>query len=272
MAYRSRACGTRGATASLDGACARRQRREQVGTKKRLLGSNKETGLRWKSALGAPPTTKSGGNGARHPRRAACHHGIGVDQQLARTGNERDLVSLSGRGEASVERGELGVPMEGRGERGIVYVVAQPLTTSLDVPRGRLVATILVVGRKAGQRRDLLAADPADLGHAHQNGDGGAQRDAVNAGNQIEALGEVAVSADRGDQVLELLLEKPAQSLDLVIPELPLRIAGGLAIVLAPGDLVDDLIDQRLVRRQYHQSRVRRRVDLLGCGGAVRDQ
>ena len=50
---------------------------------------------------------------------------------------------------------------------------------------------------------------------------------------------------DLRNQLLELLAEKPAESLDFVLPELswPL-ITAALAIVLAAGNLIDDLVDQ----------------------------
>src|SRR6202023_4004092 len=158
---------------------------------------------------------------------------------------------LSGRPQAVVEVDEIGVPTEGRCQRGCVQAVAQPLTASRNVSNATPVATVGVIGSKPGQCCSLLTTDAADLRHPHQDDSCRAQRDTVDAGDQVELLGEIAVLADRRDQLLELLAEKPAQSLDFLLPELPqTRITAGLAIVLEPGNLVDDLIDQRLMLGQ----------------------
>ena len=64
--------------------------------------------------------------------------------------------------------------------------------------------------------------------------------------------------ADGCDQLLELLPEKPVESLDLVLPELPqLWITAGFSIVLEAGNLIDDLVDQRLALRHGCQARIR---------------
>ena len=168
-----------------------------------------------------------------HPRGAASNDRIGEDQQLSSAGGERNLVFLSGRPQAVVEVDELGVPTEGRCQRGCVQAVAQPLTASRNVSNATPVATVVVIGSKPGQCCSLLTTDAADLRHPHQDDSCGAQRDTVDAGDQVEPLGEIAVLADRRDQLLELLAEKPAQSLDFLLPELPqMRITARLAIVL----------------------------------------
>src|ERR1700736_6538177 len=79
--------------------------------------------------------------------------------------------------------------------------------------------------------------------------------------------------ADCCHQLLKLLAEKPVESLDLVIPELQrLGIAAALTIVLAAGNLIDDLVDQRLGLGHRDQTRIRRRVDLLDLRRTPRDQ
>ena len=98
--------------------------------------------------------------------------------------------------------------------------MAQPLTSALDVSDADLLAAVIVIGRKAGERGGLLAGDPADLGHAHQDGDRGRQPDAVDAVDQIEPLGEIGMLADRRDQRLELGLLALLQAGDLLLPEL----------------------------------------------------
>ena len=73
-----------------------------------------------------------------------------------------------------------------------------------------LIAAVVVIGSKPGECGGLLAGDAADLGHAHQDGDGGSQADAVDAGDQVEPFGEIAMLADCCDQRLELdLAEAP---------------------------------------------------------------
>src|SRR5262245_61017751 len=106
--------------------------------------------------------------------------------------------------------------MERGGQRCAVEIVAQPLPASPDMTLADPLAALVVKGGKPGQRCDLLATEAADLRQAHQDGGRGAQCDAVHAGDQPEPLGEIRVPADRRDQLLELLLEEPAESLDLV--------------------------------------------------------
>src|SRR5260221_309914 len=134
-------------------------------------------------------------------------------------------------------------------------------------------AAVVVVGSEPGQRGGLLATDAADLRQAHQDGGRGTQRDTIDAGDQVEPLGEVTVPADRLDQRFELPLEKPAVSLDLVLPERSQTwITAGFEIVLGPGNLIDDLIDQRLMLGQPYQTRIRRSVELSNCRRARSDE
>src|SRR5437773_1001583 len=79
-------------------------------------------------------------------------------------------------------------------------------------------AAVIVIGSKAGDRGGLFAADAADLGHTHQNGDRGSQTDAVHAGDQVEPSREITMLANGGDQLLELGLQEPLEPVDLLLP------------------------------------------------------
>src|SRR3990170_4385599 len=93
-----------------------------------------------------------------------------------------------------------------------------------------LVSAVVVVGGKAGECAHLLAAEAGDLGHAHQDGDSRSQPDTIDAGDQVEARGEVAVPADCGDQRGEFDLEKAFEAHDLLVPDTPdTLVAAGLA-------------------------------------------
>ena len=61
-------------------------------------------------------------------------------------------------------------------------------------------SAVVVIGRHAGQRCGFLAIDAAELGHADDEGDCGAQADARHAEHEVEAPVEIVVGAQgRGD-------------------------------------------------------------------------
>jgi len=157
-------------------------------------------------------------------------------------------------GETSVEGGELRVPPEGGGESGVEEGVAQALSSAGDVALAVVVAGVVVIGCEAGESGGFLAGEGADLWHADEDGDGGAQADARDAFDEIEALGEVWVLAEIGDEAGELPLELLFEAADLEIPvaEDGVVAAGG-ASGLQPGDILGDLLDQG---------------EMLGPGGA----
>jgi hypothetical protein len=95
----------------------------------------------------------------------------------------------------------------------------------------------------------------------------------LNAGNQVEPPGKVVVLADGRHQPLEFGSLPLLETGDLLLPELPeIRVTTGFAAVLELGNVVSDLIDQRLVIGQRHQAGIRWRMDRLGRGRAGRDQ
>ena len=110
------------------------------------------------------------------------------DRSGGGAGDEGELMGLSGGDQAFVDSCELVVPTEGGGQGRDIEAFAQALTTALDMSHTNLIAAIVVVGSKAGESGGLFTREAADLGHAHQNGDGGSQTDAVDAGDQIEPL------------------------------------------------------------------------------------
>ena len=104
--------------------------------------------------------------------------------------------------EAAVDRDEFGVPVEGRRQGSRVEAFAQPLSAAFDMTRSHVPAAVRVVGSHPDEGGRLPAGDPADLGHSHQDGDGRSQADAVDAGDQVEAVCEIAVLADGCNQLL----------------------------------------------------------------------
>src|ERR1700681_1608543 len=107
-----------------------------------------------------------------------------------------------------------------------------------------LLAAVVVIRRKAGERGSLLPRDLADLGHTHQDGNGGRQPDAVDAVDQRKPLGKVGMLADRSDQSLEFDLFSLLQAGDILLPELlNLRIAAALDPVLEARGILVDLIN-----------------------------
>ena len=74
---------------------------------------------------------------------------------------------------------ELLIPAERRSQRSGVQGMTQPFTPALDVPGAIVLATVVIIGRKPRERSSLLPGNLADLGHAHQNGDGSREPNAV---------------------------------------------------------------------------------------------
>src|SRR6185312_5719474 len=109
---------------------------------------------------------------------------------------------LAGGNQSLVERDELRIPAKGCRQRGSIERAAQAFAPALDVANTDLIATVVVIRRKAGERRGLFAADLSDLRHAHQDGDSRRQSGTADAMDQLEPFGEVAIPADRCDQSL----------------------------------------------------------------------
>src|SRR6516165_1517524 len=101
-----------------------------------------------------------------------------------------------------VERNELRIPVERRREGGSIKRSPQTLATACDVSDAHEIAAVVIIGGEPGECGGLLAGDAADLGHAHQDGDCGAQYDAIDAVDEIEPLGEIVMHPDRSHQAL----------------------------------------------------------------------
>src|SRR3954462_2336173 len=83
-----------------------------------------------------------------------------------------------------------------------------PCASVLDVACSDASWAVVAEGSKSGERGSVLAGDAADLGHAHQNSDCGSQSDTVDADDQVEPFGQIAVLADCRCQGLELAVQK----------------------------------------------------------------
>src|ERR1700704_6969595 len=128
-------------------------------------------------------------------------------------------MRLSGCQQTPVHGAELRVPAERCGEGRGVEAFSQALATPIDASYSDLVATVVVIGSKAGERGGLLAGERADLRHAHHDGDRSSLADALDAGNQVKPLGKGAVLTDCCDELLELDPQPPFKASDLLVPE-----------------------------------------------------
>src|SRR5207248_2620904 len=147
------------------------------------------------------------------------------------------------------------------------------LASPFDMSQTSSLAAVIVIGSKAGDGGGLFAADAADLGHAHQNGDRCARADAVHAGDQIEPVGEIAMLANGGEQLLEFALQLSLEPIDLLLPECAdTRVAAGRTAGLDLGDILRELLEHRQTLGQRRQTRIWRFVDVRGCGRAAGDQ
>src|ERR1700689_4486284 len=121
-----------------------------------------------------------------------------------------------------------------------------------------MLATGVIEGRKAGQGCGLLATDTAEFGHADDEGDCGTLAQAGNAEHEIEAAGEVIVSAQRSANAFELDEAPGLQSRDIGDDHAPVpRIVDMLDPDLEAGDVLFDLFDEGQLRSQRRQALVR---------------
>lgn len=119
----------------------------------------------------------------------------------------------------------------------------------------------------------MFTADAADLGHAHQDGNRRSQPDTVDAGDQVEPLGKIAVLADGCGQVLELAPLKPLETADFIAPDaLNPWVPTALTAGLETSNVVGDLLDERQMLGQWRQTRIWRCMDLLDGGRAGGNQ
>src|SRR5438552_522487 len=205
------ACFEQCATAILDDVCAQRHGLKQVGTKKRPfpVEPRNESWKGLERGCSAELAGNSMSDRADLPWRAAGDDRVGEDQQLASAGDDRNLVLFSSGAQPLVERRQLRVPAQ-RGDpcRG-VEIIAQPLAATRDVSIAGVLATVVIVGGKPSQRAGLAAAELADLRHAHHEGACGAQRNAIDAEDQVEPLGEIGMLTDRRHSCLSRCRKSP---------------------------------------------------------------
>ena len=99
---------------------------------------------------------------------------------------------------ALVDRLQLCIPIEDSRQGCCVEALPQALASAFDVPWTASQTAVVVIGSKPGEGGGLFATDATDLGHAHQDGNSCAQTDTVDAGDQVEPIGEIAVSRMAG--------------------------------------------------------------------------
>jgi hypothetical protein len=175
-------------------------------------------------------------------------------------------VRLSGYEETPVEGFQLGVPVKDSRQCGSVEALPQSLTPTFDVSRASSQTAVVVIGSKAGDSGSLFTGDAADLRHAHQDGDGRSQANAVHASDQIEPIGEIAILANDGDQLLKLSIQQHLEPVDLLLPELPnTLLAAGLTAGLELANILGELLDHRQVLGQRRQTSIRRFMNVY-CG------
>ena len=147
------------------------------------------------------------------------------------------------------------------------------LAAAINAALAVILVAVIVIGRKASESGGLLAAQAADLGHADHNGDGSPLANAIDAGDQIESCGEVAVLANGGGEGLEFGVVHRLQAGDLGAPEVAQAlIAAGLAARLVAGDVLADLLDDGEMIGELDQSRIGRRMNGFGRRRAGGDQ
>ena len=168
-------------------------------------------------------------------------------------------MRLAGGDQALVHGHELRVPAEGGRQRGGVEAGAQPLAAAVNVALAVMLAAVIVIGHKARESGGVLAAQAANLGHAHQDGDCRALANAIDAGDQIEPRGEVAVLSNGGAEGLEFGREHRLQAGNLGAPEIAQAlVAAGLAVRLVAGDVLADLLDDGEMIGEFEQAWIRR--------------
>ena len=86
-----------------------------------------------------------------------------------------------------------------------------------DMALARAFTRLVVKWGDADQGRDLFAADFSELGQENDKGQGGADTDAIDADDQLEAAGEIVVFAHGGLQSHQLGVAAALQSLDVAI-------------------------------------------------------
>src|SRR3990172_6486182 len=180
------------------------------------------------SAINSLPHPEQPLSGGRFfdPRGAAGDDGIGVDQELTGTGDEGDFV-VFGLDEAGVESDEMRVPAEGTGQGGGVQALADAGAPAGDATQPLVATAVVVEGGQAGQSCDRFAREASQLRHPDEKRQCGAQADAGNAPDQLEAPGEVAIPADLGGEQLDLCAAPGHEALEFRLEQILLALAWG---------------------------------------------
>src|SRR5262249_50460040 len=212
-----------------------------------------------------------------HPRRSSLDHCVGVDQQLPGAGDERRFVLLSSGDQPSVKSDELSVPAKGRRQCCGIEASSQSPSAAFDMASAVLFAAVVIERRQPRERGHLSARDPAALGHAHQDNDRRRQPDPIDAGDQVEPFGKIAVLTDRCHQRLELTPLKLLETGNILAPvALNPLVPTALEAGLKANNVLSDLVDKAQTRSPRGQARVGRGKDLLGCrrgsGGQCRSE
>src|ERR1700719_5384569 len=96
---------------------------------------------------------------SRDPGGVSGDDSVDEDNELARAGDEGELVWLSSGPEAAVDGDEFGVPVEGRRQGSRVEAFAQPLSAAFDMTRSHVPAAVRVVGSHPDEGGRLPACD-----------------------------------------------------------------------------------------------------------------
>src|SRR5829696_9069140 len=120
------------------------------------------------SASGGPGICSSNGLLVL-PGGAARHDGVDENEQLPGAGDQRALVHFAGGPQPLVKGDEVRIPEKGCRQRGGIERPAQPLASTFDMTSAASLTAVIIIWRKPGERGHLLAAECADLRHAHQD-------------------------------------------------------------------------------------------------------
>jgi len=196
--------------------------------------------------------------------------GVDEDEQLSDTGDEGLVVNLAAALETAVLVDEGFVPELRSRPCGIEEGPTNAAAAASDMALAGAFTGLVVKGGDADQGRDLFAADFSEFGQEDDKGQGSADTDAIDAGDQLEAAGEIVVFAHGGLQSYQLGVAAALLGLDVAIDliEDPL-VDKVLATGLEASDVKLDLFDEEQMLGERGQPGIWRLTQITQVGGAL---
>src|SRR6185436_10997085 len=199
--------------------------------------------------------------------------GVDEDEQLSDTGDEGLVVNLAAALETAVLGNEGFVPELRSRPCGIEEGPTNAAAAASDMALAGAFTGLVVKGGDADQGRDLFAADFSEFGQEDDKGQGSADTDAIDAGDQLEAAGEIVVFAQGGLQSQQLGVAAALLGLDVAIDliEDPF-VDKVLATGLEASDVKLDLFDEEQMLGERGQPGIWRLTQITQVGGALGDE